>query len=183
MCGIIKPPESTTDFMILLDIAFKSATILIAAFNAIFAVKIFYLKDEKDATEKEKDRKIQLLKTLVLDNNVKNYYSIFEEIENSLTRLKQISISQSDKKTIDENLSDLFIKLRYRFYDTLLAVDDQLYESIKLKADDLQTYLTDTIFDQGVNLSHLPKYDMLITQKLVEAKTSMIKILFEYRPN
>lgn len=78
-------------------------------------------------------------------------------------------------------MGDLFIKLRSKFYDSLLAIDDKLYESIKIKVNDLQTHLTNTIFDAGINLAHQPKFDELVIQKLTTTKTEIIQKLFNYR--
>jgi hypothetical protein len=178
MCYIPIQPEPTTDY---LDIAFKSATICIALFNAYFAIKIFKDKNKKDDTEKERDRKIQLLKTLVLDHSFKNFYTIFDEIEDELLKLKQPNLTDPDKQTIDSNIQDLFIKLRRKFYDSLLAIEEPLYNNIENKCDELQSHFSLTIFDQGVNLSHTPKYDDLINEKLIDAKTEIIKTLFSYR--
>lgn len=181
MCDIVTQPEKVIDYMSILDIAFKAATVCIAGFNVYFAVKIFRLKDKKDETEKERDRKIQLLKTLVLDHNLKNYHSIFNDIEQQLILLKQANLSTNDKQIIDTQIADYFIQLRSKFYDALLAIDDNLYESIKDKADCLQTHITNTIFDPGINLSHQPKFDELVTQKLTTTKTEIIRTLFKYR--
>lgn len=181
MCDIVTQPENVIDYMSILDIAFKAATVCMAGFNVYFAVKIFRLKDKKDDTEKERDRKIQLLKTLVLDHNLKNYHTIFDEIEQQLILLKQPNLSTINKQTIDSQIADCFIQLRGKFYDALLAIDDNLYESIKDKADCLQTHLTETIFDPGINLIHQPKYDELITQKMTTTKTEIIRKLFNYR--
>lgn len=181
MCEIMTQPEKVIDYMNILDIAFKSATVCIAGFNVYFAVKIFRLKDKKDDNEKERDRKMQLLKTLVLDHNLKNYHSIFEDIEKHLILLQKENLTNIDKQAIDIDIADLFIQLRSKFYDSLLAIDDNLYESIKIKADALQTHFTETIFDPGINLTHMPKYDELINQKLTTVKTEIIKKLFNYR--
>src|SRR5690606_22103357 len=181
MCEVLSQPEQVIDYMNILDIAFKAATVCIAAFNVFFAVKIFRLKYRKDEAEKESDRKIQLLKTLVLDHNLKNYHSIFDNIEMQLAFLQQINLTDDDKQGIETQIADLFIQLRSKFYDSLLAIDDNLYESIKIEADTLQTHFTETIFDSEVNLSHMPKYDELISQKLTTTKTEIIKRLFNYR--
>lgn len=178
MCFMPIKPEATTDY---LDIVFKSATIFIALFNAYFAIKIFKDKNKKEDAEKERDRKIQLLKTLVLDHSFKNFYTIFDEIENELVNLKQPNLTDQNKQTIDSNIQDLFIKLRRTFYDSLLAIDETLYENIENKCDDLQSHFSLTIFDQGINLSHSPKYDDLINEKLIDTKTEIIKTLFSYR--
>jgi len=178
MCNIPIEPKNTID---ILDVAFKSATVFIAFFNAYFAVIIFRMRAKKDEAEKERDRKIQLLKTLVLDHNLKYFYSIFDEIEDQLSPLKQPNLNLDDKKRIDSNISELFIKMRRRFYDSLIAIDFSLYDSINNYADSLQTHITDTIFDHGINLSHLPKYDELINEKIIKTKSEIIKRLFSYR--
>lgn len=172
--GLIKSPEY-------LDIAFKTATILIAFFNAIFAIKIFLVKTKKDDADKERDRKIQLLKTLILDHNLKNFYDLFDKIEIELIKLKQAGLSMDDKSKIEENLSELFISVRRKFYDSLLAVDLTLYEGIKSKIDAFQADLTNAVFDPGVNLSYPPKYDEVINEKLTLTKTDILKKLFIYR--
>lgn len=181
MCEPVSEPDGMYNFLSLLDIAFKTATIFIAGFNAYFAVKIFKLKTEKDENEKERDRKIQLLKTLVLDHSLTHFHTFFESLEDSLHDLQTPDLTDSQKEITDENNANLFIRLRSKFYDSLLAVDETLYEEIRNDADNLQSHLTDTIFDGGVNLSHLPKYDELISQKLTTAKTNILKKLFNYR--
>lgn len=178
MCTTITQPEQTNNIM---DLLFKIATILIAFFNAYFAVVIFRHKNSKDDEEKERDRKIQLLKTLILDHSFKNFYLIFDEIEKELENLKQQDLKDDNKQIIDSKIQELFIKLRWKFYDALLAIDDNLYETIKTKCDELQSHLSNTIFDQGINLFHSPKYEDLIYEKLIEAKTEVIRTLFSYR--
>lgn len=178
MCFILYQPEQTTNY---LDIAFKSATICIAFFNAGFAIKIFYDNNKKNGVEKEQDRKIQLLKTLVLDHSFKNFYMIFNEIETELLKVKSKSLTDDDKREIDETTLKLFIKLRRKFYDSLLAIDEVLYENIKKQCDDLQSHFSETIFDDGINLSNSQKFNDLIFEKLINTKTAIIKTLFNYR--
>lgn len=168
-------------FLNSLDIAFKAATVCIAIFNAVFAVTIFRMRNKRDDKEKERDRKIQLLKTLVLDHNLQHFYTIFDEIELMLCGLKNPNLSDEEKQDIDSNIGDLFIKLRRKFYDSLLAIDIRLYDTIEMYADDLQTHFTNTIFDQGINLSHSPKYDELIQESLIKTKSNIITNLFNYR--
>jgi hypothetical protein len=175
MCHIPEPIPSP-DY---LDIAFKSATILIAAINVFFAVRIFRVKTKKDDTDK--DRKIQQLKTLVLDHNLKHFYDFFDKIEVELAALKQPNLTDEQKKDIDDKVGDHFISVRRKFTDTLLSVDQSLYDSTLGLTDKLQEYLSLSMFDAGVNLSHAPKYDEIISEKLTTTKTDIIRKLFSYR--
>ncbi|MBS1926854.1 MAG: hypothetical protein JST57_12685 [Bacteroidetes bacterium] len=167
--------------MQLLDIFFKSATIVIAITNLFFVIKFFNLKSKKDDADKEKDRRINWLKTLVLDHSLDSFYSFFDSIESELNKLKEQNLTIDDKKQVDDKIGDQFILLRRNFTDTLIAVDNNLYKSVLSISDKFQTHLTDTIFDNGINLAHPPKYQELVLEKLTISKTDIIKILFGYR--
>lgn len=167
--------------MQLLDIIFKSATAIIALANLFFVIKFFNLKTKKEDLDKEKDRRIQWLKTLVLDHNLDSFYAFFELVELELNNLKTHNLSIEDKKVIDEKVGDEFIKLRRKFTDTLIAVDEDFYTKVLTVTDNFQTHLTNTIFDNGINLEHQPKFEELILEKITIAKTDIIKLLFGYR--
>lgn len=117
----------------------------------------------------------------ILYYNLKNYQFIFNNIEQQFILLKQLNnLSTNAKQIIDNQIADYFIQLRSKFYDALIAIDDNLYESIKDKADCLQTHITNIIFYTGINLTHQSKFDELVIQKQV-TKTEMMRILFNYR--
>ncbi|MFX1708268.1 hypothetical protein PV783_30165 [Chitinophaga sp. CC14] len=165
----------------LLDICCKIATIVIAAVNVGFVIYFFYKKSRNDNADKEKDRKISWLKTLILDNSFKYFYTFFDELQANLELLKAEGLDDDQKKNIDTASEDLFITLRRRFIDGLLAIDDNLYSSILKSCDELQEQLTDAIFDPGIKLSHIPKFNEQIVERLTVAKTAIIKQLFNYR--
>lgn len=164
-----------------LDITAKGATVIIAALNFYFAVKFFHVKNKKDEADKEKDRRIQWLKALILDHNLKYLYAFFDDLETELARLKQNGLSVDDKQAIDGAIGNHFIALRQRFIDILLAVDSRLYDGFMRFSDDLQGHLSEKIFDEGINLAHTKKFDEEIKSKLVATKTDLIKTLFNYR--
>lgn len=167
--------------MQLLDIISKTATAIIAFANLIFVIKFFKLKTRKDDSDKEKDRRLQWLKTLVLDHNLDSFYDFFEAIESELNNLKKHSLPDDEKIIIDEKIGDEFIILRRKFTDLLLAVDKDLYEKVLKITDNFQTHLTNTIFDNGIKLEHQPKFEEMILEKMTIAKTDVIKSLFDYR--
>ncbi|MDI9337175.1 MAG: hypothetical protein QM539_01985 [Alphaproteobacteria bacterium] len=181
MFEILMAINCINNLMTNIDILSKIGTVTIAILNLCFAIKIFYFKDKKDDKEKEKDRKMQLLKTLILDHNLKHYYSIFDDIKRNVEELKTDNLIEEKKQEEDKCLESSFIQFRNNFYDFLLAIDVDLYNGIKNEADILQAHLTNTIFDAGINLSHQSKFDELITQKISESQSKIIEILFKYR--
>jgi len=164
----------------IVDFFFKLATMSIAVFNILFAIYIFKLKNKKDDSDKEKDRRISLLKTLVLDHNLKYFYDFFDELAAVLEELKT-GLDDAEKSTIKTKADVKFILLRRQFTDTFLAVDKSLYTTIIDKMDILQDELTYCIFDAGVNLTHEPKFNEMITNKLIDKKTAILSMLFMYR--
>jgi hypothetical protein len=170
--------ETTINF---LEVTFKAAMIVIAGTNVYFAQKFFYHKNNKEDIDKEKDRKINWLKTLILDHNLKHYYTFFDDLETELNKLKVPNLSIKDKETIDENNAELFVCIRRKFIDILLVVDKQIYDKIQKLFDKLQEELTEVIFNQGINLNHQPKFDEEILSKLSSTKTDVIKEIFKYR--
>lgn len=74
-----------------LDIVYKIAMVLIALFNIWFAITIHKLKNKKEDNFKEADRKIALLKTLILDYNLKFVYDFFDSLELHLRNVLKIN--------------------------------------------------------------------------------------------
>jgi hypothetical protein len=61
-----------------------------------------------------------------------------------------------------------------------LAIDENLYQMILLKIDELIDSLTNAIFDEGINLAFKPKYDEEVSKRIRESKTAIIGVLFSY---
>jgi len=175
LCPVI---NSSPDY---LDIFYKSSTIVIAVFNVGFAVYIFWLKNKKDDSTKEHDRKIDWFKVLILDHNLKHFYLFFENLEVLFIELKTPNLTDIDKQKINDKIGEQFILLRHKFLDTLLAIDIGLYNTVINRSDLFETYLTESIFDPGINLSHKPKFDQILTEPLTTTKTDLLTMLFSYR--
>ncbi|TGK87578.1 hypothetical protein EHQ24_01665 [Leptospira noumeaensis] len=155
--------------------------ILIALFNSGFALKIFLSNSKKDEIKREKDRKIQLLKILVLDHNLKYFYDIFEKLEMKLHLLERKNLKLNTKKTIEGDISNLFIQLRRKFTDPLLAIDNSFYDRILKTLDDHQSSITNAIFNEGINLSNKEKYNEIISEEHSAVKSDILRILFSYK--
>lgn len=167
--------------MAIIDLLTKIATIVIAVAGTYLSFYIFNHNKKRSAIDREKDRNIQSFKSLILDHNLKFLYSFFESISGVLEEFKAPNLSDEAKSAISERVSDQFRFVRYKFVDILLAVDENLYNTILSKMDDFQQHLAESAFDNGINLSHAPKYEEIVTFKEVEFKTEIIKTLFLYK--
>lgn len=163
-----------------LDVFYKISTIVIALSNLIFVVYVFKSTSNRENENIEKNRKIALFKTLVLDYNMEYLYLFFDELREETNKLSASTLNNEEKTEINEKVLLSGQRLRQKFIDLFIAIDLKLYENLLRSIDELQDHITITIFDEGINLSYAPKFQELITDKITNAKTCIIKLIFEY---
>lgn len=168
-------PEKST-----LEKVYTFATVLIAIINVLLFIYVFIKNYRKDKSNIEKNRKISLLKTLVLDYNMNNLYDFFKIVKEKSIVIHANNLSIEDKAKIIDEMTDLASEFRQSFIDLFIAIDKKLYDDILEKIDLLMDGLTNTMFDEGINLSHKPKFDELIIKQIRETRTETIRILFSY---
>lgn len=164
----------------ILDTIYKIATVCIAFINVCLVIYIFVRNTNKDNKNSEKNRKMGLLKTLILDYNMKYLYLFFEDLRKETNKLTVANLNDDTKREINEKLLLYGNELRQKFIDPFLAIDSILYDNILRSIDILLDNMTNNIFDEGINLSHAPKFEELIINEITNTKTHIIKLLFEY---
>jgi hypothetical protein len=164
--------------MCILNIFYKIATVIIAFANISLVYYIFKENTKRDSSQKEKDRKINLLKTLVLDYGMKYVYQFFDEIDSETKKLKNRDLDVSAKRAINDSLLSYGKTLEQKFTDLFCGINPKLRTDIKDKTDDLLDVFTESIFDEGINLYAEGKFNDLIVTKITDYKSEIIKILF-----
>lgn len=178
--GTLLVNETATGFSQIgdiIDYAYKVSMVIIAGIN-IYLVVYYHAKgDLKDKKTKDKDRKVLMLKTLILDHNLDKFYTSCDKIETSLSKLHN---QNCDKRALEKELQEGFYQLFNKFINFLSAIDDNLYNSLKESCDKCRDTLVKNIGDEGVNLNVNKKYEELIQSVLDKNKTEMLAILFKY---
>lgn len=154
--------------------------IIIAIVNVVLLIYTFHQGSSQENMHLEKNRRINLLNTLVIDYTMHYLYSFFDDIIKETERLQVEGVGDEIKQDIESKIQDHCRRFRMHFIDTLLAIDKSLYERILDQSDTLQGYLSNAIFDEGYNYSNQPKFDEIITNKISQIRTEMIRILFSY---
>ena len=165
-------------FQSVLDVICKIATVLIAAFNACFAYAIFKLKDKKEDETKEADRKLALLKTLILDYNLKYMYDFFDDLIAHLDELKK---NNADKRSIEQHIQADFKSLNEKFINLLAAIDLKLYRELLQISDKCRDKLVENIGDEGINLYVPKRYSESIEKPYGKFKQDILTSLFNYK--
>jgi hypothetical protein len=163
-----------------LDVACKIATVVIALVNVGLVVYIFVKNTKRDSSHKEKERKINLLKTLVLDYGMKYFYQFFDEIDLETKKLKNKDLDDNTKRAINDSLLSYGNNLEQKFTDLFGGINQDLRTNIYQKTDNLLDGFTKSIFDEGINLYAEDKFNDLIVKKIIDFKSEIIKILFSY---
>lgn len=125
------------------------ATIIIAIVNIIYIIRLHDRQDKDEKIAKEKERKMVLLKTLILDHNLKYLYSSFEAIDEHLQQLKK---EECDRNAVEKLLQTDFKELSEQFIFLLSAVNVNLYKSVLNESDNLHDTLVTNLSDDGILL-------------------------------
>lgn len=174
MVGCISGPCLAT----VLDWFCKIATVVIAAFNIIYAVKLDLFKNKKDSEKEERARRMNLLKTIVFDNTLSQLYVFFEKLKDALERLRSSNV---DKKEVETELQSLFYVFGDSFTIYLKAADCSLGQKLGDLTDQLRDNLVEKIGDEGINLYVEHVFNDSIKAPYDEYRRQVIALLFGYR--
>jgi hypothetical protein len=170
--------ENQTD---LLDKVDKIANIIIASFTLIFSIYIFWVTKNKEEKNNESTRKIDFLKTIVLDNNLVYFFNFHEQISSFLESFKNRQITNQDRVTINILLIEELTKYRIKFYDLILPLDRNLYSQIKTNSDTLIDELTVKIFDTSVDYLNSQNFETHIMECIMKKRTESLKALYDFK--
>jgi hypothetical protein len=106
------------------------ANIIIAVVNIVLIVYIFAKSYKKDELNSEKSRKIDLLKTLVLEWNMSKFYEFYNNLIMETQSLQTKNLTNEDKIVINNTIKDLAVSFRQNFTDPFIAIDKNLYNNI-----------------------------------------------------
>ncbi len=166
----------------ILDNIYKVSMIIIGACNLIFAFYLFYYNKKENKKKEEKTERKSLLNNLVLRYKLTEFYLFYNSLlKESSILLQNDTKSLDDKKIIlDDKYSDVFSDFRLSFIESLGAIDESLYEKVLSIADNLQSVLSQNLFDEGVNLNVKEKYKELIENPIANAQRNILSTLYQY---
>ena len=164
----------------LLSSACEIATVFIAVVNVILLWRTSNKSKKADIEKNEQNRRLELFKTLVLDQNMKVFYKFYDDFTDESEKLLTANTLEL-KKEIDQKLQEQTRYFRQRFTNILSAIDEQLYKDVLNATDSLMDPITEAIFDQGINLAHKPKFEEKVSKVISDNQVKMIKILYHYK--
>ena len=163
------------------DITFNICTIVCTIINVVLVYHIYKQGNKRDDEKTENQHRINMFQVLILNYNIQCLYDFYNELINTVNTLQTPELSEKQKIEINDKIvNEIGIAFRVKFVDCLNAISPSLYKEILEQLDSLTDDITVAIFDEGIKLSHKPKFDELITAKIFRTKTEMLRRIFEY---
>jgi len=161
-----------------MDTVLAIAMAIIAIADIILTIFIFR-QARKDSSEVErKHRKFELMQSLILNHRLYLLYNFYDAVSKECEVLRT-NADKETKKMVDDNNKALLKKFRLDFLILFNVIDHNLYNDMKTNADNLIDGITESIFDEGINLTHGPKFDELITEPLSRNRNKIVALLYE----
>lgn len=168
--------EFTINTSILSNIS-DVATVAIALINIILLI-LFERWHRKDNGEsQEANRRISLMKTLILDHNMKYFYSSFEKLRKDVEYLKK---KDCMKKDVERNVQESLKTLNQNFIYFIMAIDVTMYNKLMEISDYCRDLLVANISDEGINLDVEKMFNEKIKTVIDECERKMLSHLFKY---
>ena len=162
----------------LIDTIIAIAMAVIAIANVVLTIHIFKQGQKDNSEGARKQRKFELLQTLILNNRLHILYEFYDAVSRECQQLLK-STDQKTKVAVNDANIALLKKFRQDFVMPFKVVDHNLFIGLKKTADDLVDGITEAIFDEGINLNHEPKFNEEISEPLSVNRNAMLAKLYE----
>lgn len=171
----------------IVDIAYKLSMVAIAAFNILYVIKLNKAQNQDKEAQRESERRMDLLKTIVLIPNLRKMYGFLDKLWAELEKLKlekeedkNADKENAVKKGIEPAIQALFASFRSDFIIVLNATTPALGEKVKEISDAMRDTILSNMADEGVNLWVLKYFNDKIKSVYEKGKMDMVNALFNY---
>lgn len=166
----------------LLDNIYKVAMIIIGIANCIFACYIFLYRNELEKRKDFENHRKEILNNMVLRYKLATFYDDFEIL---LSKSEELIVGQKEidniKILLDDFYQEMFPKIRKDFTEYLGAVDDILYTKVLDQCDDLQSKISENLFDEEIDFSNKNNFDYYILTPIKSCQRAILTELFNFK--
>lgn len=161
---------------------------IIAIVNIVLLYNIFVVQKNENYKKDIKEKKLQLqgikliwFKELIIQEKWHLVEKFFSQLKAECKIFNSNNLSNEDKMRALEKIKDDSSELRKSFIDLLKVVNAGFQAQFQSKIDQLIDGLTENIFDESINLAHLPTFEEKIEDKITYANNDVLKLIFSYK--
>ena len=169
------------------DIAYKLAMVAIAAFNIVYVIMLNKSQNQDKAAQRKSERRMDLLKTIVLIPNLKKMYRFLDKLWAELEKLKLENEADKNadkenavKQEIEPTIQALFASFRSDFIIVLNATAPVLGEKVEHISDTMRDTILSNMADPGINLWITKYFNDKIKTIYEKGKMDLVNALFNY---
>lgn len=169
------------------DIAYKLAMVAIAAFNIVYVIMLNKSQNQDKAAQRKSERRMDLLKTIVLIPNLKKMYRFLDKLWAELEKLKLENEADKNadkenavKQEIEPTIQALFASFRSDFIIVLNATAPVLGEKVEHISDTMRDTILSNMADPGINLWVTKYFNDKIKTIYEKGKMDLVNALFNY---
>ncbi len=152
-------------------------TIIIALLGLALSIYVFYQQRADSKAQSDSARRLDLMKTLILDQNIPDFYNIFQRLRNSTDRLLTPGC---DRRTVEANIQSLLRELHDQILSLFLVIDSGLYSDLVDESDICRDNLVDILGNANIDLSVEEQYAQYVLSHLNRAKREMLRRIYNY---
>lgn len=157
------------------------ATLVIAVGGLILSGYVFFQERKYSEVQNDSNRRLELLKTLILDHNMEAFYEIFSRLVSSTEKLKHENETENHRSDVENEIQDCLRNLNEQVIMLFHAIDQVLYSSLLNESDLCRDKLVEKIGNENLDFSIPDLYRENILAHITQAQHRMIKIIFDYK--
>lgn len=158
--------------------------------NLLIVIYIFSYTKKKDTRELKRvltleNQKITLqwFKELILQPNLSSVIMFYEKVDIISKGLLTKNLGESEKIEITDQIKSEASKIRKSFINLLQITNSGIDKQIGTNIDNLVDHITETVFNDGINLEHPPEHEKQITNHIIKSKTDLMSLLYSFKGN
>ena len=157
---------------------FNTSTLLIAVAGLIISIIVFIKERKASKDQNESSRRLELMKTLILDHNMPRFYAIFEQLYRSVEKLRDPTC---DKSAVENDVQRILRDLNETVILLFISIDKTLYNRLLEESDSCRDNLVSSLSDEGLNLYVEDKYKKHILEHINFAKKQIIWRIYNFK--
>lgn len=164
------------------------AQVVIAIVSVALAYSAFIYQRKKDMHAdninveiSRRTEQLQWYRELLIHPNVSTIYGLFSDITEISQKFTTPNLTDIQKSEILQEIKNKVAAFRVAFVDLLEVVDVEKRKQSLDVLDTLVDYIGITTLDQGINLSHQPKFEESILQKVSHTRNIFLQIISRFK--
>ncbi|MDE6769444.1 MAG: hypothetical protein K2J78_06955 [Muribaculaceae bacterium] len=153
------------------------ATLIIAGGGFILSIYVFKQQRADSRAQTDSARRLDLMKTLILDQNIPDFYRVFQSLRNSTDALLSPGC---DRSKVEAKIQSLLRELNEQILSLFMVIDSALYMALIDESDVCRDNLVDSLGNPNIDLSVEGLYIQHVLSHLNRAKREMLRRIYNY---